>query len=102
MSANHYLDSPNNEAGHIGKSSNNFFIGKAPKGINSFDEWLASMEGHRIFGEHGLEYISQEMAEIAMDRRSRLDRNPNQSRGEFVDRGVLFVRHDFSEDHRWN
>ena len=97
MSVNYYLDSPDNEAGHIGKSAAGYFTAKAPEGVNSFAEWVATLQGHRIFAEHGIEYTPDEfLADLEpTDSGRRNLRNPRTSRGEWIEQGVLFVRHDF-------
>jgi hypothetical protein len=96
VSTNYYLDSPDNEAGHLGKWANGRFIAKAPAGVDTFDAWAAQLVGHRIFAEHAVEYAADEMTAIALERwANSFRRSPRYSAGEFVDRGVLFVRHEF-------
>lgn len=95
MSVNFYLDSPDNEAGHIGKRAAGHFIAKAPEGINSFAEWKAMLNGHRIFAEHGIEYTPAEMIEHTRPDSHGRARMPRRAEGEWMEKGVLFVRHDF-------
>jgi hypothetical protein len=97
MSTNFYLDSNDNDAGHLGKRTSGHFIAKAPQGIDSFDQWAAHLNGRRIVAESGYEVTADEMVEIAVTRDSRFSdhRRPRYEQGEFVDRGVLFVRHEF-------
>lgn len=96
MSTNYYLDAPHNEAGHLGQWAAGAFQAKAPEGVNSFDDWVAQLDGHAIVDEYGREVAKDEMVSTALER----DRNSFRSRrtrraGDFVDRGVLFVRHEF-------
>lgn len=65
MSTNYYLDEPHNEAGHLGKFYATGFIAKAAKGIDTHDQWVAQMQGHRIFAEHGMEISASELVEMA-------------------------------------
>lgn len=97
MSVNYYLDYPHNEPGHIGKSANGHFTAKAPEGVNSFAEWKAMLAGRRIFAEHGVEYTPEQMIEMTKpDRLGRMThRRPNYEEGEWMEEGILFVRHDF-------
>lgn len=97
MSVNYYLDSPHNEDGHIGKWANGTFTAKAPEGVNSFADWKARLEGHRIFAEHGIEYTPAEMiAETKPTETGRHNqRRPRRHNGEWIEEGVLFVRYDF-------
>jgi hypothetical protein len=97
VSVNYYLDSPHNEAGHLGKWASGRFTAKAPDGVNSFDDWAAQLDGRRIFAEHGIEYSAAEMIAEALDRQpyASLQRNARHDQGEFIDRGILFVRYDF-------
>lgn len=97
MSTNYYLDRPDNDAGHLGKWAGGYFTAKAPEGVDNFDDWAAQLDGHRIFAEHGIEYTKDEMVAHALERwpHAAGHRNPRYDRGEFVDRGVLFVRHEF-------
>jgi hypothetical protein len=97
VSVNYYLDSPDNEAGHIGKWAGGHFTAKAPEGVNSFADWKAMLEGHRIFAEHGRECTPAEMiSEVAPTPHGRRNlRRPRPENGEWIEAGVLFVRHDF-------
>jgi hypothetical protein len=96
MNVNYYLDAPHNEAGHIGGSSGDRFVAKAPEGVNSFADWAAMLEGHRIFAEHGIEHTADEIVAMVQVRpRFASHRRPDPARGEFMERGVLFVRHAF-------
>lgn len=96
MSVNYYLDSPHNEAGHLGLWAAGRFTAKAPEGVASFDDWAAQLDGRKIFAESGYEVTKDEMVATALDRQRHAHiPNPRYSRGEFVDRGVLFVRHEF-------
>lgn len=96
MSTNYYLDSPDNDAGHLGKWANGRFIAKAPAGVDSFEAWAAQLDGHRIFAEHAMELAASEMIATALERLpNAFRRSPRYNAGEFVDRGVLFVRHEF-------
>jgi hypothetical protein len=98
MSVNYYLDSPDNEVGHIGKWGGGYFTAKAPEGVDSFADWKAMLQGHRIFAEHGVEYTPDEMVEITRPERryGRANlRRPQRQQGEWIEQGVLFVRHDF-------
>lgn len=97
MSVNYYLDSPDNEAGHIGKWAAGHFTAKAPEGVDSFADWKAMLEGHRIFAEHGVEYTPAEMIAATAPQGSgrRNHRRPRPENGEWIEEGVLFVRHDF-------
>ena len=94
MSVNYDLDSPDNEAGHIGKWTAGHFTAKAPEGVNSFAAWKAMLEGHRIFAEHGVEYTPAEMIKMTEPDRPA-NRRPRAERGEWAEDGVLFVRYDF-------
>jgi hypothetical protein len=94
VSVNYYLDSPDNEAGHLGKWAAGCFTAKAPEGVASFADWSYQLRGRRIFAEHGVELTADEMIAIALRREPHAyPRAPRA--GEFVDRGVLFVRHEF-------
>lgn len=99
MSVNYYLDNPHNEAGHIGRWAAGYFTAKAPEHVNSFDDWAAWLHGHRIFAEHGTEYSPDEMVAMTKPtedgRRYNLPRFPREAQGEFIERGVLFVRYEF-------
>lgn len=97
MSTNYYLDSPDNEAGHIGKWAAGHFTAKAPEGVNSFADWKAMLAGHRIFSEYGVEYTPEEMIEMVKpdDWGRRNIRRPRHEDGEWIEEGVLFVRYDF-------
>lgn len=97
MSTNYYLDSPDNETGHIGKWASGCFTAKAPKGVDSFADWKAMLDGHRIFAEHGIEYTPAEMIEEVKptDAGRRNLRRPRTDAGEWIEEGVLFVRYDF-------
>ncbi|QYN40985.1 hypothetical protein K1T35_47445 (plasmid) [Pseudonocardia sp. DSM 110487] len=97
MSTNYYLDAPDNETGHLGKWGGGYFTAKAPEGINSFDAWFAQLDGHKIFAESGYEVTADEMLKIVEPvRRNRNATHIRRPRsGEWVERGVLFVRHDF-------
>ena len=97
MSTNYYLDSPDNEAGHLGKWTAGHFIAKAPHGVDTFDAWAAQLTGRQVFAESGYEVTAEEMVETALQRDGRFSghRSARYECGEFVDRGVLFVRHDF-------
>ena len=97
MSTNYYLDSPDNEADHIGKWAAGHFTAKAPEGVDSFADWKAMLAGHRIFAEHGVEYSPEEMiAEVVPTEPGRRNiRRPRAERGEWMEEGVLFVRHEF-------
>ena len=95
MSTNYYLDSPDNDAGHIGKRTSGYFIAKAPEGVNSFDEWTAALQGHRIFAEYGIEYTPDELVAITEPEPGALVAQRRPRDGEFMERGVLFVRYEF-------
>ena len=97
MSTNYYLDAPHNEAGHIGQWAAGYFTAKAPEGVNSFADWKAMLEGHRIFAEHGLEYTPAEMvAETEPNPYGRGSmRRPRPEKGEWAEAGILFVRYNF-------
>jgi len=97
VSTNYYLDSPHNEPGHIGKWAAGHFTAKAPKGVNSFDEWAQMLEGHQIFAEHGIEYSPAEMLNLIKPSSmgALVHRRPRHDQGEFMERGVLFVRYEF-------
>jgi hypothetical protein len=94
MSVNYYLDSPDNEAGHIGKWATGSFTAKAPEGVDTFAAWKAMLEGHRIFAEHGIEYTPAELLDRIRPERPAT-RRPRAERGEWTEAGILFVRHDF-------
>ena len=96
MSTNYYLDAPDNEAGHVGKWAAGHFTAKAPEGVDSFDDWAAILEGRKVFAESGYEIAVAELVEHALERKvGAYHRNARYEQGEFVDRGMLFVRHDF-------
>lgn len=96
MSTNYYLDSPDNEAGHLGQWAAGRFTAKAPEGVNSFADWAAQLDGRRIFAESGYEVSKDLMVATALQRQRHAPwRNARHERGEFCDRGVLFVRHEF-------
>lgn len=95
MSVNYYLDSPDNEEGHIGKWSAGYFTAKAPEGVNSLADWKAMLQGHRIFAEHGVEYTPAEMIVEIQPQTPRNMRRPRAEKGEWAEGGVLFVRYDF-------
>lgn len=97
MSTNYYLDSPDNEAGHIGKWAAGHFTAKAPAGVDSYHAWVDMLQGHRIFAEHGIEYTPDQMvANIEPTEEGRRNlRRPRPRGGEWIERGVLFVRFDF-------
>jgi hypothetical protein len=98
VSTNYYLDSPDNEEGHIGKWGAGYFTAKAPEGVNSFADWKAMLTGHRIFAEHGIEYTPEQMIEETKPTdlgRRNLPHRPRAEKGEWMEEGVLFVRHDF-------
>jgi hypothetical protein len=97
MSTTYYLDSPRNEAGHIGKWASGYFTVKAPEGVCSFADWETMLQGHRLFAEHGVEHTPAEMVGEVQptDQGRRNIRRPHAERGEWIERGVLFARHDF-------
>ena len=97
MSTNYYLDSPDNEAGHLGKYSGGWaFTAKAPAGVDSFAQWIGQTEGHQIVAEHGLEESLGDFLAMVLDsRKGGHQRMPQREKGEFVDQGILFVRYDF-------
>lgn len=98
MSTNYYLDSPDNKAGHIGKWAAGRFIAKAQAGIDTYDQWVAMLQGHRIFAEHGIEYTPDQMVqEITPTEggRRNLRAGIREQRGDWVEHGVAFVRCDF-------
>jgi hypothetical protein len=97
MSVNYYLDSPHNEAGHLGKWAAGYFTAKAPEGVDSFDAWAAQMDGKKVFAESGYEVTKDKMLAMASARTGHraAARSPNGYRGEFMDKGALFVRPDF-------
>lgn len=98
MSTNYYLDSPGNEAGHLGKWAAGRFTAKAPAGVNSFEDWAHQLDGHRIFAENGREVTVEEMVQQALEvvpRHQAYRFYDHPSRDDFVDRGVLFVRYEF-------
>jgi hypothetical protein len=97
MSTNYYLDSPDNEGGHLGKSiGGSAFIAKAPEGIDSFDAWAAQMAGRQVYTEAGTEISAADLIELATRPRPPHQLPlPNEHRGEWMERGVLFVRDTF-------
>lgn len=97
MSTNYYLDSPNNEAGHIGKWAGDYyyFIATAPDGVDSLADWKAMLDGHRIFAEDGREYTPAEILNDLHPQAAPGIRMPRTDEGEWIEDGVLFVRHDF-------
>lgn len=97
MSVNYYLDSPDNEAGHLGKSYVTGFIARALDGVNSYDAWVAQMQDRRIFGEYGIEYSADELVALANERgrRHSLRYRSRADEGEFVEHGITFVRRWF-------
>lgn len=54
MSTNYYLDSPDNDAGHLGKFAAGHLTAQAPTGVDSYTDWKAMLQGHRIFAERGV------------------------------------------------
>jgi hypothetical protein len=56
------------------------------------------LQDRRIFAEHGIEHTADELiahtAPLPPNRRAHIP-NPRHERGEWVERGVLFVRYDF-------
>lgn len=97
MSVNYYLDDASKDENHIGKWSAGRFLGYAPEGVNSFNDWAVRLEGHTIVAEHGLTYTPAEMIETAKERdrsfhhSSRWMHDPNY----FMDEGVEFGRQPF-------
>ena len=70
MSVNYYLDSPDNDAGHLGKKSAGWaFVAYAPEGVTSFADWVAQIPGHRIFAEHGIEETIEDFLKMVLDSR---------------------------------
>ncbi|QYN41041.1 hypothetical protein K1T35_47725 (plasmid) [Pseudonocardia sp. DSM 110487] len=97
MSTNYYLDSPDNDAGHLGLWAAGHFMAKAPTGVNSFEDWAAQMRARRVVTESGSEITPEEMIATALRRWRHASghRRARYDEGEFVDRGVLFVRREF-------